>query len=278
MTTTPIAWPYPPRAPSGDWGVELPGNASIGELMLWAKGRPPISTYTGAFIRLHQTGIDPAFDYLYQDPATGTGAGPGTNVIEMDCRLLCRFDPTKTVHLFSLEEGPNLMFWTRVVSGDFSVNWVSGWSTYLAQTRLVAVPAEITAFTWVWLRQRVSGGDMTLDYSLDHTNPSPSTWTPLGTWAVSSLTVRPSFGNGKPWFIGLSCSTTSTPGVAATGDLDVRRVSYEFNSTTPVLSTFEVDPSVVVGSFNYIVHADTANGNDYASNNPGTMVTTVESE
>ena len=80
MTTSPLPWPHTPRDPSGDWGVALPGNASIGELMLWAKadlsGIPPVdssdadawsaacivptltlvdgNTYTGIKLRLHR--------------------------------------------------------------------------------------------------------------------------------------------------------------------------------------------------------------------------------
>jgi hypothetical protein len=34
------AFPYPPATPSGDWLVNLPGQASIGEVLVWATAAP----------------------------------------------------------------------------------------------------------------------------------------------------------------------------------------------------------------------------------------------
>lgn len=258
-----------PRQPSGDWGVTLPGDASIGEVLVYA--HPSIPPHTGPFIRVHQTGVDPAFDQLTHQVA-GVDDGPGTNVVDMDVRVLCRFDPTATVYLMSLEEQSNLMFWTFVEGGNFKVNYVSTWSPYLATSHTVAIPSDITAPNWLWLRQRVVGGDLILDYSLDHLNPSPTVWTPLGTWTVSSLIMRPSFGDGKPWTVGIQLSGAT----AATGNLDLRRISYSFNSASPILATFEVDPGVVATAFIRTVQADTANGNDYRCQL--SLPVTVESE
>jgi hypothetical protein len=276
----PLPWAIPPGPRAGVWALSAPGQAAFGEVVVYDH---PITVvippYVGQFIRLHQTGISPSFDYMFHDSdGAGTPGGAGTNVIEMDCRLLCRFDPAATVHLFSLERNTTLMFWTRVQGGSFSVNWVSDWTTGHITTHLVAIPAGIDAGTWVWVRQRLTAaGDTILDYSLEHASASPVTWTTLGTWATSSYTMRPVFGSGGPWNVGLSCDASYSPGIPATGSLDLRRVSYEFNMATPALSTFEVDPTVVTSLFSRAINADTANGTRYLQSNLD-MTVTVESE
>lgn len=76
---TGISYPFVPHAPSGDWVVTLPGDASIGEVIVYATNAPPPDPWNDAPLAPTGTTISVASTFIV--PASYIDAGGDSAVV-----------------------------------------------------------------------------------------------------------------------------------------------------------------------------------------------------
>jgi hypothetical protein len=202
MTTTPIGWPHVPRNPSGDWGVTLPGNASIGEVKLWAKGHPVAIFDTpfapvGTTFSVATTYVVPAF-WIYPDGLSLIM--PGSDPMTVKCLFSCSVTPQSAADALYWQ---NIMFCDDHNDGTYGeLSWrtdltslVTGWTWYgpgdTTSDGLV-LPADTAAiYTTIQAPEEIRFGPYPIWTELSTATLAGGGGTPRTYWTHTDTTAPP---------------------------------------------------------------------------------------